>query len=320
MPNPTILCATDLGPSGKQALSLAAAFAAATGAPLHVTHVCDAPMGEWPQTDPAIQAAIDVLHRRLRERVERASESLASDVEALGRKIESMTTSVDEGRPWEAAVALAKRESVGLLVVGPHRLSEEAGIAGKIKDRILGSTADRIARHAPCPVLISCGLVPSTVAGKRWMVGVDFSEESAIALREAHRLAYATQGELILVHVLPQPFHEGDLPDDWREVVGSLAGLAEEKLRELAVETGVDVPCAFHVVPGRATHDLSSTAAELGVDFVVVGTRGHRGLVRAVLGSSAEMLLRRSPVPVLITRAESGPGLSAGSGAKGQRS
>lgn len=311
MAKPMILCATDLGPSGKQALALAAAFADATGAPLHVTHVCDAPTGEWPKTDPAIAAAVEVLHRRLRERLEHATEALAAEVAGLGDVIGAMETSIDEGRPWETAVALAKKEHAGLLVVGAHRLPDEASLTGKIKDRLLGSTADRIARHAPCPVLISCGLVPTDVKGRRWMVGVDFSDEAAVALREAYWLAHRTGGELVLVHIVPQPFHDSDLPDEWQDVIDSLTKLAEERMRSLAEEVGVDVPYTVRAVAGRATHELSLSAAEVGADFVVVGTRGHAGVVRAVLGSATEMLLRRSPVPVLITRAESGPGLSA---------
>lgn len=45
---------------------------------------------------------------------------------------------------------------------------------------------------------------------------------------------------------------------------------------------------------------ILETAQEEGVRLVVVGTHGRRGLGRAVLGSVAETVLRRSRVPVLV--------------------
>jgi Universal stress protein family len=37
--------------------------------------------------------------------------------------------------------------------------------------------------------------------------------------------------------------------------------------------------------------------------LIVMGTHGRRGLTRLTLGSDAELVLRESPVPVLLVRA-----------------
>jgi nucleotide-binding universal stress UspA family protein len=44
-------------------------------------------------------------------------------------------------------------------------------------------------------------------------------------------------------------------------------------------------------------------AASAGIGLIVMGTHGRRGLSRLTLGSDAELVLRESPVPVLLVRA-----------------
>ncbi|HEX7687492.1 MAG TPA: universal stress protein, partial [Burkholderiaceae bacterium] len=65
------------------------------------------------------------------------------------------------------------------------------------------------------------------------------------------------------------------------------------------------VQAEAHLVDGEAI-DLPQTVAqrvgETGVDLVVMGTRGRDGLARTLLGSVAEEIQRRSPVPVLLVR------------------
>jgi nucleotide-binding universal stress UspA family protein len=43
-------------------------------------------------------------------------------------------------------------------------------------------------------------------------------------------------------------------------------------------------------------------ALTAGAGLIVMGTHGRRGVTRAVLGSDAELVLRESPVPVLLVR------------------
>ncbi len=50
------------------------------------------------------------------------------------------------GTPWQVLVDIAKERKVHLMVVGTHRYG--------ILDRLLGTTAARVANHSPCSVLI----------------------------------------------------------------------------------------------------------------------------------------------------------------------
>jgi nucleotide-binding universal stress UspA family protein len=52
--------------------------------------------------------------------------------------------------------------------------------------------------------------------------------------------------------------------------------------------------------PGRA---LCALADELGATTMVIGSRGHGGLQRAVLGSVSDHVVRHAPCPVLVSHA-----------------
>jgi glycine betaine transporter len=53
---------------------------------------------------------------------------------------------------------------------------------------------------------------------------------------------------------------------------------------------------------GNARDVITQTAKELGVDLIVMGTRGRRGISRALLGSIAETIVRSAPCAVLTVR------------------
>ena len=53
---------------------------------------------------------------------------------------------------------------------------------------------------------------------------------------------------------------------------------------------------------GDARDAIVQTATELGIDLIVMGTHGRRGVSRALLGSVAETVVRSAPCPVLTVR------------------
>ena len=53
---------------------------------------------------------------------------------------------------------------------------------------------------------------------------------------------------------------------------------------------------------GDALDMINQTAGELGIDLIVMGTHGRRGLSRALLGSVAETVVRSAPCAVLTVR------------------
>jgi nucleotide-binding universal stress UspA family protein len=61
------------------------------------------------------------------------------------------------------------------------------------------------------------------------------------------------------------------------------------------------------LLEGDAVSALVDLAADRKFDLIVVGSHGRSGIRRALLGSVAEGILRRSPVPVLVTHAPAKP-------------
>ena len=126
---------------------------------------------------------------------------------------------------------------------------------------------------------------------------IDFSPTSDNALRLAAALARESQAELAIVYV-----DEGPLAYD-----AGIAGFVESQ--EDQISTSQRLKAAGNSVHGVNWHDhqlqgdpadeIVRLAEEEGVDLIVMATHGHTGLMRVLMGSVAESVVRRAPCPVL---------------------
>jgi nucleotide-binding universal stress UspA family protein len=66
--------------------------------------------------------------------------------------------------------------------------------------------------------------------------------------------------------------------------------------------TQADLTVVTEVIEGNPHEEILDYVSEHGIDMVVMGTHGRTGLDRVVMGSVAERVVRRSPVPVLTVR------------------
>jgi nucleotide-binding universal stress UspA family protein len=142
----------------------------------------------------------------------------------------------------------------------------------------------------------------------RILVPIDSSPTSQRGLDEAIALAARLGSSLRLLHVV-----------DPRMLVAEMAAFAPpapaleaeqqagESLLAAALAraqvAGVDADTALRCDPGLRVCDLIvQEARQAGAELIVMGTHGRRGLRRLTLGSDAELVLRESPVPVLLVR------------------
>jgi nucleotide-binding universal stress UspA family protein len=136
---------------------------------------------------------------------------------------------------------------------------------------------------------------------RRIVVGMDFSRPAAEAARwTAQQLA--PDAEFILVHIIEQPRTPSFLrrSDPSAEAVDSAARrYAGTRLHEMATFLSARNPRSL-VCFGRAYDELIRVANELGADLIVVGPHGDRPRSWKMLGTTAERLVRASPVPVLV--------------------
>jgi nucleotide-binding universal stress UspA family protein len=152
--------------------------------------------------------------------------------------------------------------------------------------------------------------MPESIQGAIWLVAVDFSDESRVAVREAERMARVSGGRLLLVHVVPEAYDAEDMPEEWKQIRATLTDEAQKKLDALAASLSLGGDVSTEGGHGNASEALARLAADRDAAFLVVGTRGHGRLASLLLGSTAERVLDRSPVPVLLTRRDMEAGLA----------
>ena len=74
---------------------------------------------------------------------------------------------------------------------------------------------------------------------------------------------------------------------------------AEKKLQEFVEEQFESDSCTARVVLGDPAEEILNYAQAEGIDLIIIGTHGRKGLERIIFGSVAERVLKKSPVPVL---------------------
>jgi universal stress protein A len=140
-----------------------------------------------------------------------------------------------------------------------------------------------------------------------FIVGVDYSDHSIIALDEAIRLAAAAPGTR-LVPVLVLPGSPVTQPPDGVEMTNEVVERSEENLVQLLEARARALGVPLHSVEprvrfGGAAERLIAEAKELGARLIAVGTHGRQGLSHLFLGSVAEEVMREAPCSVLVARA-----------------
>jgi nucleotide-binding universal stress UspA family protein len=137
----SIVVATDFSESSDRALQYAFSLAQEADADLTVLHVVDAPQtaGEW------VYDSIDMSHL-VTAMTEQARARLAEAIPASVRDWCRVRERLEEGRPFRQIVRVAEEQHAGLIVVGVHS-------SGPVERFFVGSTANQVVRHAPCPVL-----------------------------------------------------------------------------------------------------------------------------------------------------------------------
>ena len=145
---------------------------------------------------------------------------------------------------------------------------------------------------------------------QRILVPVDGSSTSQRGIEEAIRLAKLTQGRLRVLHVIDELSFALSMDayagyaGDWLNVLREKGKRILDDARATAQAAGVDAEVLLCDNFSGSVHGLvNAEAAKWPADLIVLGTHGRRGVGRAVMGSSAEQILRYAPVPVLLVRA-----------------
>ena len=215
-----------------------------------------------------------------------------------------MKTSDSKHKVLETVVGAA----VGATIAGP------AGcLAGGLAGHAVGGHDPAFTEVEPAatPRDAKAGDPMLHVRLKRILVPVDFSHPSRGALRFAREWALRFGSEVVLLHVIEPMNTYGILgieplamplpTKDYHEQVRRV-------LENFARQEISDIPqVAVHLRNGVAYDQIAIAARELEVDLIIIATHGRTGLAHALMGSTAEGVVRHAPCPVLTLRAAMHP-------------
>jgi nucleotide-binding universal stress UspA family protein len=141
---------------------------------------------------------------------------------------------------------------------------------------------------------------------RKILVATDFTDASDAAIDSALELAASLHASVILAHTYELPVYgigDPNLVMPMVNVASDLDRALDETMRsEVDSRRDRGVPLGHIVRMGPAADAVNAAAEEIGADLIVVGTHGRKGLAHALLGSTAESILRAATRTVLVVR------------------
>lgn len=205
---------------------------------------------------------------------------------------------VKVGYPHEMILEVARETSASMIVLSTH------GRSGMGR-WLYGSTAGHLLHEASVPLFVVGKEVPeakSPFAPKHVLVPLDGSKLGEAALPVASEVAAAFDAKITLARIAPFSAEAFPMtvpqvywPNLDQELVDSAAAYLEK------ARAKINRPVETVATQGSRADELLSIVESRGVDLVTMTSHGRAGVQRALLGSTADRMLR-APVPVLLLR------------------
>ena len=206
------------------------------------------------------------------------------DAEALFKEegVEVDARVIEYEDPAETVIRVAKDEEYDLIVMGNRGETE-------VEVFSLGSMAEKVFRHAECPVLI----VKQKTKLSKILVAIDGSESAEKALEYAVQLAKKHKAKVTLLNVGSSKLF-GFKPEVVREVGEHILSDAVAKIKGLKLNTQLEF--------GNPAETIIEVAEKGNYDLIVVGSRGISSVKRFFLGSVSDDVSHHAKRSVLIVR------------------
>jgi nucleotide-binding universal stress UspA family protein len=292
-----VLAATDLSAPARRAVDRAARVAQPVSASVTLVHAVSGSaldeLRRWLDTGGGtLQPLLDDVRGRMR--------ALASELSAQYQL--GVDDLVVVGRPVDEIVRVASERHADLIVAGTLG-------AGFLRNRMIGSTAERVVRKSSQPVL----MVRQAPRGpyRRVLVPVDFSGWSGPSVEIA--AAVAPDAHFVLMHAVEAPFEgalgiagvEARVVDEYRAAARRDAG---RTMRELVARAGLAEDRWTALTPDSrdARVSIVHQEQEQDCDLIVLGKHGRNAMEDVLLGSTTNRVIGESSADVLVcTRSDS---------------
>jgi nucleotide-binding universal stress UspA family protein len=230
--------------------------------------------------------------------IEWVKEEMKNTYDTLLADCDNAVIEAAVGVPYREILRKARKENIDLIIMGSHTRQEDVG-ATRYRS-IVGSTMQRVAKSARCPVVIISR--PCTTCWKLFsniVFGTDFSKASDYAYKWAYNLAKEVGAKLHLFHACDLNTSAAGVVADQSEIESQIAK-AKEKIekRYISKMDGYD-NYEMEVREGIPYVEILKFAREKTGDLIVMAH--HTKEVDpedAVLGSTVEQVVLRSACPV----------------------
>jgi len=203
-----------------------------------------------------------------------------------------MTTEIIEGKRLYNFLHFIREKNIDLVIVGR-----------KEKEKSNGSLSERLARKAPCSVLI----IPekSQIKIDKILVALDFSDHAADALDVALAFADAAgSSEIVCLHVYQVPlgyYKTGKSYDEFAKILKNNAQKEYEQFMQNIETRGLKITPLFKLDKNTADA-FHKVIKEEHIDLISIGCRGRSASAAILLGSLTERLIWTSQVPVVAVK------------------
>jgi nucleotide-binding universal stress UspA family protein len=175
---------------------------------------------------------------------------------------------------------------------------------------VLGSVTERMLRKLHVPILTVSHLdpekelhTPGPVPLRRILYATDLAEGSEQGLALSVRMARELDASLIVVHVVQfadAAFHGMETAGFLPQYSNEVRAKAEERFSRMVALTGDgSVPISTVLTDGVPYETIDRLAVQYKADLIVINLQNKGLLERAVLGTTAERVIRTATVPVL---------------------
>lgn len=257
---------------------------------LHLLHALDVPRPAYPFMMPEVaQEMYQTVERNMRDDGARLLDRIVS---LLPLDAGPVTKHLVVGPPADQIVALAEQLNVGLILLGSRGL-------GPIKERLVGSVSHRVLTFGPGAKLILPGPLKAL---QHILLPLQGTYDADHALAFLRQKPFREAPTITLFTVLPHtrpPWPVDAVSAEHMESHSLNRG--KDFLEEIAAKLG---QYGYHTRVsarlGTPVDGILEEAAVSHADLILVGSRGHRGITRMVLGSVSHALLHQGTYPLMI--------------------
>jgi len=283
-----VLVPTDFSVPSKMAVNYGIALARKFRARLTLMHVLGVKplLSDVAEIDPDFETKLG--EEALRQLCELVAPEDQDDLD--------LQTVVKSDNVHKAIISTVKEQKADLVILGTHGHS-------RIGRWLLGSTTEAILRRLAIPILTVRETRPINFA--RILFATDLSESSARALDFALDLAHVLQADIVAVHTLDKRMISSVEEATQVDLHDRALKQAQQKLAMITTEGGrhgVEVSTVLN--EGTAADEILKTAEDVDADLILLATTPKGAIERALIGATAERVVREARVPVLCVPAK----------------